>query len=88
MRRVIDLRFCQRRLAMDAPMHWFLTSIHHTLLDEFTQCPDDCGLVAKSHRQVGFRPSSEYTQALEVFTLHANVGFSVSPVCSAEIGFT
>jgi hypothetical protein len=82
---------------MHTPVHRFLTFVDHALLDEAAERPDDVGLIAGPHRQVGVVPFAEHAKAFEVdahdvdvfrrirLTFAAKVGDGHLPLLGAEL---
>ena len=66
---VFDFEFGQTRAAVEAPVHGLEATVHKAAFDDALERPNFSGFVGGVHGAVGAIPVTQYTQALEVFTL-------------------
>ena len=83
---VLDFRFGQRGLAVDAPVHRLLALVDQPLLDELAEGARDRRLVLEVHRQVRRVPGGEDAEALELLGHRADETFRVGAAGAAEVG--
>src|SRR5262245_34810605 len=81
---VFDFRLSQRRLAVNAPVHWAQALVDRPFLDESAENTDDLRLVLGVHRQVRVFPFSEDAQTFEITALQVNVLFRMLAGSAAD----
>ena len=82
---VFDFKFGQGGSAVKTPVHRLQAAVHKTAFDHALESTDFSGLVGGIHSLVRAFPITQYTQALEVFTLLVNLFSSVSAALGLHV---
>src|SRR3990172_7082786 len=77
--RIFYLCLGKGRLTGGTPEHRLFSFVDAALLDNFSELPDDRGLIRMGHRQIGRLPIPEYPKPFELLTLDIDILFRIFP---------
>ena len=82
---ILNFRFCQRRTAVNAPVHRLGAFMQVTVTDDFTQRTDNVGFGFEVHGAIRMFPIAQYAKTDKVFALAVDLGRSVFTAFCTEL---